>query len=290
MRWPSLIEYIVLKQITHPLSYLFLAPGSHVAAVCYQNNRGHSVCGGVRQAHRRLHGAVSEWSDSVAESRYDSLSTWPAAVKLTLTLHHHRPTLPLALSQRHSWPDCTKPSSSHAQTVSQRWDPTLTVSSLCLSLSIFSYCYIHSRGGHRIKQGMCYWAQIPIVMAAIFLFLPQTQLMSSYSDCYHKGNEASLASYLYLGINTNTHTHTNTTAHAANKRLSWVFVSVLFTLAQPIWIMKQRARSLVRHDILVSPSEEVMASVTLSRSSYPLPQSDTNCRIGKKKSHTYLDK
>lgn len=36
------------------------APGSHVAAVRHQNNGGHSVCGGVRQAHRRLHGAVSE--------------------------------------------------------------------------------------------------------------------------------------------------------------------------------------------------------------------------------------
>lgn len=56
----AVIKYIVLKQITHSLSYLFLAPGSHVAAVCYQNNRGHSVCGGVRQAHRRLHGVVSE--------------------------------------------------------------------------------------------------------------------------------------------------------------------------------------------------------------------------------------
>ena len=56
----TVIKFIVLKPITHSLSYLFLAPGSHVAAVCYQNNRGHSVCGGVRQAHRRLHGAVSE--------------------------------------------------------------------------------------------------------------------------------------------------------------------------------------------------------------------------------------
>lgn len=39
---------------------LLAAPGSHVAAVRHQNNGGHSVRGGVRQAHRRLHGAVSE--------------------------------------------------------------------------------------------------------------------------------------------------------------------------------------------------------------------------------------
>lgn len=56
---PTLLmeQSCILKR---PLSCLLLAPGSHVAAVRYQNNRGHSVCGGVRQAHRRLHGAVSE--------------------------------------------------------------------------------------------------------------------------------------------------------------------------------------------------------------------------------------
>lgn len=43
-----------------PSSPALAAPGSHVAAVRHQNNGGHSVCGGVRQAHRRLHGAVSE--------------------------------------------------------------------------------------------------------------------------------------------------------------------------------------------------------------------------------------
>lgn len=96
----TVIKSIVLKEITHSLSYLFLAPGSHVAAVRYQNNRGHSVCGGVCQAHRRLHGAVSERSDSAAESRYDSLSTWPAAVKLTHHYPHPPPPPPTGIVTR----------------------------------------------------------------------------------------------------------------------------------------------------------------------------------------------
>lgn len=145
----TVIKYIVLKQIAHSLSYLFLAPGSHVAAVCYQNNGGHSVCGGVRQAHRWLHGAVSERSDSAAESRYDSLSTWPAAVKLTH--HYHHP--PLALSQGRSWPDCTKPSSSHAQCHREK-NPvsSLSLFPLGVSVALFSsVLYIHSRDGHSIR-------------------------------------------------------------------------------------------------------------------------------------------
>lgn len=52
------------------------AQGSDVAAVCHQSHGGHPVRGGVCQAHRRLHGAVSEWSDRASESRYAVLEAW----------------------------------------------------------------------------------------------------------------------------------------------------------------------------------------------------------------------
>lgn len=44
------------------------ATGGDVAALCSEDHRRHSVRGGVRKAHRRLHGSLPERPDCAAES------------------------------------------------------------------------------------------------------------------------------------------------------------------------------------------------------------------------------
>lgn len=43
--------------------------GGSVAAVCHPDHPRHPICGGVRKADNRLHGAVSERSDLTSEVR-----------------------------------------------------------------------------------------------------------------------------------------------------------------------------------------------------------------------------
>lgn len=49
---------------------LVLAPGRAVAAVCHSDHPCNPVCGGVRQAHLRVHGIVPEWPDPPAQVRW----------------------------------------------------------------------------------------------------------------------------------------------------------------------------------------------------------------------------
>lgn len=49
---------------------LVLAPGRAVAAVCHSDHPCNPVCGGVRQAHFRVHGIVPEWPDPPAQVRW----------------------------------------------------------------------------------------------------------------------------------------------------------------------------------------------------------------------------
>lgn len=105
----------------------------------------------------------------------------------------------------------------------------------------------------------------------------QTLMMSAYSNCSHTYRilNAAMALCMLSPIFTHKYRCSNTqiqTYHTCNKQSPLG----IFTLAQPKWIMKKEIPCQTWHcKTVASPFEAVMASVTFSWSSYPLPRSGT---------------